>query len=374
MSNFVSSFKDYYSAGLTYEMIRAAPIACSMKDKKGYLPAHVASSRHCSPEKLLMVLDVYPQALHETTNDGHTLLSLAETTSTISHPNHSLIDEIKKQLYEENHQYKNTWSANPLLESNSNSGADVRRAYHHGRFDENGSEIRGSDSHRVPQPITESDNSTESCSRTDETQMISSPISVGQHDGHYGAVDFTQIIPNTTRYSKRMTPDICEDFQCDKAMTTFRLRSEAKIPRKQRMSAQPTVWLSSSDLKAKKVTKHHCPPRTRYSTSTESRKASSKTLDKNGTSINRTSSTPVDLLLHFSRTTGSSHQVVDDSDDVETNCDHLDFNNGDNNDTGATESRSLALEVNNSDMNNDIENTDKNDYKNVDATCHVVEV
>jgi hypothetical protein len=69
-----------------------------MKDKKGYLPAHVACSRHCSPAKLRMLLKINPNALIETTNDNQTLFSLAQTTATPAHPNHALIDEIRQQL------------------------------------------------------------------------------------------------------------------------------------------------------------------------------------------------------------------------------------------------------------------------------------
>jgi hypothetical protein len=45
-----------------------------------------------------MLLDVNPQALHDQTCDGHTLLSLATTTATKSHPNYALIDELNRQL------------------------------------------------------------------------------------------------------------------------------------------------------------------------------------------------------------------------------------------------------------------------------------
>ena len=81
-------------------MIENGPKACFMKDKKGYLPAHVASSRHCSPEKLQMLLDVNPNALEELSNDGHTLLSLAIDTATRSHPNYALIDLLRQKLDE----------------------------------------------------------------------------------------------------------------------------------------------------------------------------------------------------------------------------------------------------------------------------------
>lgn len=79
-------------------MVECGAHACFMKDKKGYLPAHVACSRHCSPEKLRMLLTVNPSALHDTTADGHTLLSLATSTATKSHPNYALIDELHRQI------------------------------------------------------------------------------------------------------------------------------------------------------------------------------------------------------------------------------------------------------------------------------------
>lgn len=72
--------------------------ACFMKDKKGFLPAHVACSRHCSPEKLRMVLAVNPDSLYEKTKEGETLLSLATSTATKSHPNYALINELNRHL------------------------------------------------------------------------------------------------------------------------------------------------------------------------------------------------------------------------------------------------------------------------------------
>lgn len=69
-----------------------------MRDKKGYLPAHVACSRHCSPEKLRMLLAVNPASLYEKTLEGHTLLALATSTATKSHPNYALIEELNRQI------------------------------------------------------------------------------------------------------------------------------------------------------------------------------------------------------------------------------------------------------------------------------------
>ena len=79
-------------------MIQYGPQACFMRDKKGYLPAHVACSRHCSPEKLRMLLAVNPESLMSKTNDGQTLLSLAINTATKSHPNYALIDALRTKL------------------------------------------------------------------------------------------------------------------------------------------------------------------------------------------------------------------------------------------------------------------------------------
>ena len=79
-------------------MITNGREACFMKDKKGFLPAHVACMRHCSPEKLQMLLDVNPAALYATTNEGETLLSLAVSKATKSHPNYALIEDIKRRL------------------------------------------------------------------------------------------------------------------------------------------------------------------------------------------------------------------------------------------------------------------------------------
>jgi hypothetical protein len=79
-------------------MIQQGPGACFKKDKKGYLPAHVACSRHCSPEKLRMLLSVNPSALYELTDENETLLSLATNTATKSHPNYALIYELNHQI------------------------------------------------------------------------------------------------------------------------------------------------------------------------------------------------------------------------------------------------------------------------------------
>lgn len=94
----VKNISDYVSPDLTALMIETAPRACSMKDRKGYLPAHVACSRHCSPEKLQMLLEVHPQALDAKTNDDKSLLGLATGTATKSHPNYALIGDLRRRL------------------------------------------------------------------------------------------------------------------------------------------------------------------------------------------------------------------------------------------------------------------------------------
>jgi hypothetical protein len=113
-----------------------------MRDKKGYLPAHVACSRHCSPEKLRMLMAVYPASLYETTNSGHTVLSLATSTATKSHPNYALIDELNLQMQQahaRSHHHLTTplmagsYSAHALVSSEE---SDASR----GRLDSNDSD------------------------------------------------------------------------------------------------------------------------------------------------------------------------------------------------------------------------------------------
>lgn len=91
-------FTDYVSPQLTKLMVDHGKKACFMTDKKGYLPAHIACSRHCSPIKLEMLLDVNPAALYQPTHEGQTLLSLATTTATAAHPNHRLIEYLHNLL------------------------------------------------------------------------------------------------------------------------------------------------------------------------------------------------------------------------------------------------------------------------------------
>ena len=79
-------------------MLSVGKQAAKIKDKNGYLPAHIAASRHVSPGKLQMLLEAYPDCITQRTNDGHTLLSLARSAATKSHPNYRLIESLKKAM------------------------------------------------------------------------------------------------------------------------------------------------------------------------------------------------------------------------------------------------------------------------------------
>jgi hypothetical protein len=92
------AFTDYISPHLGRMMISAGSDATFHKDKKGWLPVHVAVSRHCSPEKLWMLLEANPRSLYDLTDKGESLLCLAKTTATKSHPNFRLISELEKKL------------------------------------------------------------------------------------------------------------------------------------------------------------------------------------------------------------------------------------------------------------------------------------
>lgn len=93
-------FTDYISPKLTRAMIQRAPAALFKKDKKGWLPLHVAVSRHVSPDKLKMLLAANPASIREVTNDQKTALQLARTTATRSHPNYALIRALQEALPE----------------------------------------------------------------------------------------------------------------------------------------------------------------------------------------------------------------------------------------------------------------------------------
>ena len=72
LTNNILRIPDYISPDLTAIMIHYGKKACFMRDKNGFLPAHVACSRHVSPEKLGMLLEVNPTSLFVTTEDGKT--------------------------------------------------------------------------------------------------------------------------------------------------------------------------------------------------------------------------------------------------------------------------------------------------------------
>jgi len=96
--NIYRSCSDYTSAHLVKAMIENGSEACFVKDKKGYLPAHIACSRHCSVDKLHLLLRAHPASLFAKTNDGQTLLALAKATRTKTHPNYQLIAELQRLL------------------------------------------------------------------------------------------------------------------------------------------------------------------------------------------------------------------------------------------------------------------------------------
>jgi hypothetical protein len=92
------AFTDYISPQLAQFMINKGMNASSLRDKKFWLPIHVACSRHCSPEKLKMLLEANPSSLFAKTGDGKSLMDLAKDTATKSHPNFALIAELERQL------------------------------------------------------------------------------------------------------------------------------------------------------------------------------------------------------------------------------------------------------------------------------------
>jgi hypothetical protein len=91
-------FTDYISPALTEEMLSKGRKACFMRDSKGYLPIHIACSRHASPCKIAMLLDINAASLHSKTDEGESCLDLAVKTATKSHPNYALIDDLQKRL------------------------------------------------------------------------------------------------------------------------------------------------------------------------------------------------------------------------------------------------------------------------------------
>ena len=69
-----------------------------MTDQNGFLPIHIACSRHASPKKIAMLLDVNPASLRAKTNAGESCLELAMKHATKSHPNYALIDDLRKRF------------------------------------------------------------------------------------------------------------------------------------------------------------------------------------------------------------------------------------------------------------------------------------
>jgi hypothetical protein len=79
-------------------MVDLGSKACFMKDNYGRLPAHVACSRHVSPDKLKMLLAVNPGVLFIHDNNGHDLLGLALYHATKTYPSYALIAELMLQI------------------------------------------------------------------------------------------------------------------------------------------------------------------------------------------------------------------------------------------------------------------------------------
>ena len=103
-------------------MIQNCPRACFIPDKKGLLPAHVGCSRHCTEEKLELLLSANPASLFAETNDGRSLLEVAKTTATKAHPNLALIGLIERKI-----KSASTMAASPSLgmgQSNPQAGLD----------------------------------------------------------------------------------------------------------------------------------------------------------------------------------------------------------------------------------------------------------
>lgn len=121
-------FTDYFAPHLVQLMIKEGGTQpLNMKDAKGYLPIHIACSRHCSPEKLQMLLEANPSSLTAKTDDGNTILSLAKATATKKHPNHSLIKAIETALQNNN--------KDPTKEDNHNT-ANASVVINHARLND----------------------------------------------------------------------------------------------------------------------------------------------------------------------------------------------------------------------------------------------
>lgn len=87
---------DYQSTDLFSFALSKAPNAVRVSDENGYLPIHIGCSRHCSIEKIKLLIDANPDSLHARTHQGKTPLSLAKSKATKSHPNYELIKILKR--------------------------------------------------------------------------------------------------------------------------------------------------------------------------------------------------------------------------------------------------------------------------------------
>lgn len=92
------AFTDYLPTSVISKILEIAPSSCFVRDRKGWLPIHIACSRNTSQEKLRMLFDVNPSLLYAHTTQGETLLQLATSAATDSHPNKSAITAIKARL------------------------------------------------------------------------------------------------------------------------------------------------------------------------------------------------------------------------------------------------------------------------------------
>ena len=84
-------------------MIQRGKPALLRKDKRGWLPIHVACSRHVSIQKLQLLLDAFPFSVLETTSEGKNVVDLAKESATSKHPNVQLVDRLKSAM-------QNAWS------------------------------------------------------------------------------------------------------------------------------------------------------------------------------------------------------------------------------------------------------------------------
>mmetsp|Transcript_7095 Transcript_7095/g.13045 ORF Transcript_7095/g.13045 Transcript_7095/m.13045 type:complete len:304 (-) Transcript_7095:251-1162(-) len=92
------AFTDYLPTSVISKILEIAPSSCFVRDRKGWLPIHIACSRNTSQEKLRMLFDVNPSLLYAHTTQGETVLQLATSAATDSHPNKSAITAIKARL------------------------------------------------------------------------------------------------------------------------------------------------------------------------------------------------------------------------------------------------------------------------------------